>query len=138
MNSILDLNYHHRCRPNRIDVKCSNCGAKATAKKKFDGPSTETVHTFLSPDFYSHDWEISCIGCGKEKKELSYDELPSLYFSGKSNGFWAWNSEHLHCVLSFLAGDDVSTHSYQWYMAFVKPEWKSQMRKNIDQLFRQK
>jgi len=128
------IRYDHKSRPKIVEVVCPSCGSRAIASKPSEEDRKGAIVADLSPTFRIEDWQIRCTGCAYRKSNLSYKDLPILYFSGGVLDLWAWNADHAECILSYLKGEDTSDNSYHWFMTYVRGDWKKSSSRIVKEL----
>lgn len=127
------IRYQHRCRPRLLHVTCPSCGAMAAATKPSE-PESAILVGDLAPSWCKDDWEVTCYRCTFRACGLAYETLPSLYFSTKELSTWAWNEDHLLCLIRSLEGQDTSADPYHWLMTYIPGLWKRKKKKSISAL----
>ena len=119
------VRYGHNCRPKDLLVKCPACGGMSLAQKVSERDNREDLVVDISPSWHLNDWELICTTCPKRLDGLSYDSLPTLFYSGGELGVWAWNREHLEFLAQYLGGKDVSASPYRWLSTYARGKWKA-------------
>ena len=118
------IRYEHASRAKRLHVRCPKCNSRAEARQ----PSQTEIGVIAgdcSIPWLSDDWVIVCEHCMWRVSNLSYSQLPNLFYQVEARGniLWAWNRDHLSMLRQLLAGEDVSGHPYEWFATFARREW---------------
>ncbi|MFL0798703.1 MAG: hypothetical protein K6L73_14570 [Cellvibrionaceae bacterium] len=125
------VRYGHFSRPRVIEVVCPSCGALASASKPSEREFKSEVVGDLSPTNSLNDWEVVCTSCPKRISGLAYKDLPGLFYSAGELDTWAWNTEHMNCILLCLRRENTESNPYHWFMTYVHGKWKKNPDKAI-------
>jgi hypothetical protein len=78
----------------------------------------------VDPDFDAP-WQLICEACPKREGDLSWAELPPLFFrlDVRGLGLVAFNRSHLSMLKSLLEGTVDEADPYAWYQTYAHREW---------------
>lgn len=127
-SGVTHVRYGHKCRPTVLDVCCTRCGGRASARK----PSESEMGVIVGDTcgtWHLADWMIRCVSCPLRVTGLSYSDLPALYY--EEDGFYAWNRDHLLFLADSFHGHDTSGNPYGVLGTYIKGEWLRHKKKSI-------
>ena len=129
------VRYCHTSRPRDLLVVCPACGAPALANKPSESDLGVLIAD-LSPGWRLDDWEVACSKCPKRVSGLAYSSLPPLYLTSVEFNVWAWNPQHLDCLVDHLEGRSTKDDPYDWFMTYIPSKWKSDRKRTLKALKR--
>ena len=127
--------YDHKSRPTQVEVRCPACGAKCEARKESEIGFSK-ISSDLLGTWHTDDWQFTCSTCVRKRENLSYDDLPSLFYD--DGQFWAWNTEHLLAVEAYLKGDLERENEYMWFMSYLEKGWLKERSSTLKAIERMK
>lgn len=114
------VRYDHKSRPTLIEVSCPQCGTRCAVRKESE-KDFGCISGDCSGTWHKNDWSYTCSKCIRKVENLSYEELPGLFYS--NGDIWAWNREHLLAIESHIEEKLDPSNPYSWFMTYLHKDW---------------